>query len=524
MVEEESKSVDATNFTLRGTMLEALLTTGIGVQRKTTEVSEETLGMLQLLQGTLITKANLDRMLVTNEKLLVAMVRQLVDVDMIRPATKLMKDVTSEEGRAALPWKTIMTQFTHEKVPNWWRPYTLGCLDKKGHTRLDVAIKNGDEEKALSFLTSPWGAFGCRRIRRDGRTALMGAIEKKMKTVCMKMLELFGADGCNAGSVETMRGETALIRSCRFGLEDVALELLEFGADACKVDHINNKGATALMGAIEKKMKTVCMKMLELFGADGCNAGSVETMRGETALIRSCRFGLEDVALELLEFGDDACRLNHVDNEGVTAFMHACRSRLEAPALDMLAFGVDACKLNHANESGDTPLIVACMFELNSVALKMLEFGADVCKLNNVGDDGHTALISACLMGLDQVVLEMLEFGAAACKLNHVDEEGRTALITACMSSQDAVALKVLEFGAEACKLNHADEMGKTALHHACNMRLGSVCLQILNFGADACNLNHRTLYGHTALYFAKRRGLRNVVEAIRLLQQDRTV
>ena len=450
MVEEESKSVDATNFTLRGTMLEALLTTGIGVQRKTTEVSEETLGMLQLLQGTLITKANLDRMLVTNEKLLVAMVRQLVDVDMIRPATKLMKDVTSEEGRAALPWKTIMTQFTHEKVPNWWRPYTLGCLDKKGHTRLDVAIKNGDEEKALSFLTSPWGAFGCRRIRRDGRTALMGAIEKKMKTVCMKMLELFGADGCNAGSVETMRGETALIRSCRFGLEDVALELLEFG--------------------------------------------------------------------------DDACRLNHVDNEGVTAFMHACRSRLEAPALDMLAFGVDACKLNHANESGDTPLIVACMFELNSVALKMLEFGADVCKLNNVGDDGHTALISACLMGLDQVVLEMLEFGAAACKLNHVDEEGRTALITACMSSQDAVALKVLEFGAEACKLNHADEMGKTALHHACNMRLGSVCLQILNFGADACNLNHRTLYGHTALYFAKRRGLRNVVEAIRLLQQDRTV
>ena len=145
MVEEERKRVDAPDFTLKGTMLEALLTTQIGNGRRETEVAPDTLGMLQLLQGTLITEVNMDRMLVSKDQLLVAMVRQLVGLGMVRRASSLIDDIISEEGRAALPWKAIMTQYAHKKVPARWRPYTDGFLDKKGCSRLDVAIKNKDE-------------------------------------------------------------------------------------------------------------------------------------------------------------------------------------------------------------------------------------------------------------------------------------------------------------------------------------------------------------------------------------------
>ena len=90
MAADSAATVD---FTVRGTMVEALLTTRVGAGRETTPVAAETLGMMQLLQGTLITTENMDRMSVFKEKVLAALVRQLM-------GTKMEEHVQSLQGVA----------------------------------------------------------------------------------------------------------------------------------------------------------------------------------------------------------------------------------------------------------------------------------------------------------------------------------------------------------------------------------------------------------------------------------------
>ena len=141
---EERARPDADDFTTRGTMLEALLTSKVGEGTETTKVAPETLGMLQLLQGTLLTPKNMDLMLVSKEKLFVALVRQFVGLGLVEHASRLVDGVTSEEGLAALPWKAIMTQYTHEEVPDQWHLHSDGCEDKNGATRLE---SNREERK-----------------------------------------------------------------------------------------------------------------------------------------------------------------------------------------------------------------------------------------------------------------------------------------------------------------------------------------------------------------------------------------
>ena len=144
-----NNSSNMDDFTTRGTMLEALLTSKVGDGRAATEVAPETLGMLQLLQGKLITTENMDRLLVSKEQVLVALVRQMLGVGMAKQVQSLVNGVTSEEGMAALPWKNgVMAHYAHDEVPASWQLHTDGCLDKNGDTRLEVEIQKQNEAGA----------------------------------------------------------------------------------------------------------------------------------------------------------------------------------------------------------------------------------------------------------------------------------------------------------------------------------------------------------------------------------------
>ena len=68
-----------------------------------TEVAPGTLGMMQLLQGALITEENMDRLLVSREQVLVALIHQLAGANMAKQVKSLLEGVTSEEGLKALP-------------------------------------------------------------------------------------------------------------------------------------------------------------------------------------------------------------------------------------------------------------------------------------------------------------------------------------------------------------------------------------------------------------------------------------
>ena len=387
---EEHKQPDMTAFTTHGTMLETMLTSKVGEERVTMEFTPETLGMLQLLQGKIITKEDMDRLLVSKEQVLVALVGQLVGAEMTEQVKGLLEGVTSEEGMSAVPWKEIMTQYTHEEVPASWMTHTLGCADKHNWTRLELAIVSKNKEAALRILE--FGADACRLGQVNGNTALIMACRKGLGTVALKILD-FGAHACRLGQVDGWNGNTALIMACSNGMETVALKILEFGADVCNVGHVNKIG--------------------------------------ETALFSACRHFRSNVALKILEFGADACRLGQVSEYGSTALILACLYALDTLALKILEFGADVCNLGCANKRGNTALMMACSEGLDAVALKILKCGAAACRLGQVTSNGDTALIMACKKGMKTVALKILEFGAYACELKHANNRGKTAQMLA---------------------------------------------------------------------------------------------
>ena len=82
-------------------MLEALLTTEVGVGSAETPVAPETLGMLQLLEGQLVTEANMDRLLVWAEQVLVALINQFGAVPALsKHVMPMIEDVQTSEGLA----------------------------------------------------------------------------------------------------------------------------------------------------------------------------------------------------------------------------------------------------------------------------------------------------------------------------------------------------------------------------------------------------------------------------------------
>ena len=511
MVDAAVLEVDTSDFTIRTTMLDKMLTSEVGAGRATTPVAPDTLGILQLLQGRLITRANMDRMLIKKEQILVALVNQLAEADMKEFIVSLMKGVISPEGLAAIRcWKNVMTQYSHRQVPQSWRLHTMGCLDKDRMTYLDVAIRTGHQVAAASFLESTFGAFACRHVARDGKTALIMAVQNGMGSLCLKMLEMFGVVQCGGFIVEAQHGDTALIRACDRGMEDVALKLLEMGPEACNAGHANKRGFTALMAACFKNMKTVALKMLEM-GATACNAGQVSMNEKTTALLLACgNRGMTDVALKLLEMGAKACNAKHANKKGYTALIQACRVRMGDVALKLLDMGAKACAANHATSEGITALLLACRRRMKGVALKLLEMGAEACNASQVQEYfDSTALMTACEQGpcMRRVALKLLDMGEEACNAKYTGRHGNTALSTACRKCMEDVALKLLNMGAKACSASQVNKVGNTtAFMEACRIGepLHHVALKLLDMGAEAFNAKHLICrYHNTALIWA---------------------
>lgn len=312
---------------------------------------EEVLGVRLFLKGTLVTPTTLDRLLVSPEQVLVAIINMLCKFpSLCEHVASLIKAVEGPKALAAINWKSVMTEQQYGDIPEvcWW--YTMAYADKDGHTLLDHAIMQKKEEVALSFLQSEFGEHACGRINcESGKTALMLACCSwdTMEGVALKMLE-FGAEVCNLGQANN-KGETALIWACHSYAEGAALQILEFGPEACMLVGTDAMKFTALAWACRRELESVALKMLE-FGAEACMLRNVSYMEC-TAIMWACKRGLEDAALKMLEFGPKRCSLGQVNNWGETALTYACDAGLEDTALKMVEFGPEACTLGHVSYS-----------------------------------------------------------------------------------------------------------------------------------------------------------------------------
>ena len=232
------------------------------------EPALETQGLSLLLGEKLITERNMSRLSVCSEKVLVSVINQFSAVpELQRFVGELATGVTSDEGLASIRcWKYIMTQHRHVSTPTSWRTYTMGLLDADQQTFLESAIEHEDDAAALMYVSSSFGEYGCKRVRTNGYTALILALEMGRHDVCMKMLDAFGVEGCSARSALT-NGATALFRACGRGDVDVALRLISGGLDACNAWQVVKCGgrrcATALLLAKDREQKKVVRALVE---------------------------------------------------------------------------------------------------------------------------------------------------------------------------------------------------------------------------------------------------------------------
>ena len=284
-------------------------------------------------------------------------------------------------------------------------------------------------------------------------------------------------------SMADSSGNTALLYACRYGLSNVALELIKTGQS--NPGQVNEGGNTALIWAC----RSVALSDVALSDV-----------------------ALSDVALELIKTGQS--NPGHINNNGNTALIWACQSpSLSNVALELIKTGQS--NPGQINQNGsNTALMFACCNKFTNVALELIKTGQSAP--DHISDNNkNTALIYACSYSLDNVTLALIETGIS--KPGQINILGETALIWACINGLSHVALELIKTGQS--KPGHFDDDGNTALIEACHAGLSDVAMALMD--TKQANVAHKTNTGITALYFAKKNNMHSVVSRIKYLSKQ---
>ncbi len=296
-------------------------------------------------------------------------------------------------------------------------------------------------------------------------------------------------------------GQTPLMLACENGLTEVALKLMDKGADIHAKD---KEGITAFMYASDR---STCHKVAMQLIDEGVDIDDQSSL-GNTALMLSCRsLNSRDTPLLPMKLIEAGAAINKKDMSGLTALMHACMNGLTSVAMRL----IDECaNIAATSNSGFTALMYACENGLTDVALRLINEGVAV---NGQNTSGLTALMYACERGLYDVAMKLIDEGAL---LDLQCEEKQTALIYAIKAKFANVAMQLIDRGAN---IDTISRSGDTPLMYACSERLTTIALRLIGDGADVDIKNKK---GQTALMLACRNGLTDVVQE--LLAQDADV
>lgn len=243
------------------------------------------------------------------------------------------------------------------------------------------------------------------------------------------------------------RAGVELLRACKDGLDELAVELVSLGMS---VDYQCGIGSgTPLIGAVKNGHARLAEKLLRL----GANPNLVD-IDEKTALMHAAEHCPESIGALLLAGAD----MEKKDKHGQTALMHAARAESGDAFEQLIARG---CDLNARTANGMTALCVSCgPIGRKDRALSLIQAGADV----ELGSDQGLSPILLSARGADpHVVAALLEAGANANaktrRLVGADEHGQnayahgvTALMIAASSGSNSVVEVLLAAGLDAAE------------------------------------------------------------------------
>ena len=363
-------------------------------------------------------------------------------------------------------------------------------------------------------------------------------------------------EGCPVDSTNS-RGRSLLHTAAFYGSNEVAVELIERGAnlesgDQCTALHyaalnghieiireilrggcpidINDKfGHTPLHVAAANGQTKVVVELIANGAAKdisvegigtplhlAAESGHFETAKvlldeecsvlavdsdGCTALLRAACNGHLNIVTELLR---RKCDIDRKDNSGLTALYYAAANGHTEVVVELIANG--AAK-DISVEGIGTPLHLAAESGHFETAKVLLD---EECSVLAVDSDGCTALLRAACNGHLNIVTELLR---RKCDIDRKDNSGLTALYYAAANGHTEVVVELIANGAEKYLQQHG-----TPLHPAATFgHLETV--EALLSDASGCSVRAVDGHGRTALHFAAFNGH---VEVIRkLLKRD---
>ncbi|PSN29663.1 hypothetical protein C0J52_28092 [Blattella germanica] len=249
----------------------------------------------------------------------------------------------------------------------------IDCTNTEGETPLLKAIELGNEEIAINLLKH---GSNPNPKNEYGNTPIHYAAEKHMVKVVECLLEL----ECDIDCTNT-EGETPLMEAIKWRNEEIAINLLKYGANP---NAIGKYGNTPMHYAN-------LMKVVECLLEFECDIDCTNT-EGETPLLKAIKRGNEEIAIKLLKLGSNP---NSEDKYGNTV-MHFAAEKNFANTVDLLL--ILECNFDSLNKEGVTPLLMAVMRRNEEIAMKLLKqvvnlanteeliFGANY-DLSDVSDD-----------------------------------------------------------------------------------------------------------------------------------------
>jgi uncharacterized protein len=288
-------------------------------------------------------------------------------------------------------------------------------VDANGETPLGLALEHPELERWLD-----WN--GWQRPRRPLRTDdLIDAAKQGADVAVRRLLELgFSADSRDA------QGATALLHACGAGHREVAVTLIDAGADLAASA---NNGMTPLAAAVAARRETLVALLLER------GAAVDQRLPGDaTALMIAAVQGYPEIAEQLLDAGADP---NAVDARGHSALHAASQFGFEQNDSLRARRLFDAllkrkADPNLADGEGETALLLLLGAHMRP---------GSPCDPTHIG-----ALLPV-----------LLDAGA---RIEHADQRGVTALHACAMHALLPPARVLLTRGADR---NAADNFGRTA-------------------------------------------------------------
>ncbi|MBE1160211.1 ankyrin repeat domain-containing protein [Dyella acidiphila] len=320
------------------------------------------------------------------------------------------------------------------------------ATDANGETPLGLALEHPELERWLDW--SDW-----QRPRRALRAEdLIQTAKQGADTAVRRLLELdFPVDARDA------QGATALLHACGAGHREVAVTLIDAGADLAASA---NNGMTPLAAAVAARREALVALLLER------GAAVDQRLPGDaTVLMIAAVQGYPDTAEQLLDAGAEP---NAVDARGHSALHAAAQFGFEQNDSLRARRLFDAllkrkADVNLADSEGKTPLLLL---------LGAHQRPGSACDATHIG-----ALLPV-----------LLDAGA---RIEHADQRGVTALHASAMHALLPPARVLLTRGADR---NAADNFGRTAADVARHLGFIDIAHELAARGGSAIPSVRQTL------------------------------